>query len=86
MIEQFNVQGRPDPRGELCCFWCPNKTWIFPLVASNTSTIVENIFKMRKLWPHKVKGVKNSKEQTTEHYKSQFPNTQNILYMLFCCY
>jgi hypothetical protein len=37
---------------------------------------------MKKLQPSKVKGVKNSKEQTTKHYKGQFPNTQTIFYML----
>ncbi len=25
--EHFSAQGRPDPRGGLWCFWCPNKTW-----------------------------------------------------------
>jgi len=34
---------------------------------------------MRKLWAPKVKGVKNSKKQTIEHYKGWFLNTQNIL-------
>jgi hypothetical protein len=32
------------------------------------------------------KGVENSKRQTIEHYKNQFPNTQKILYMLLYCY
>ncbi len=33
-----------------------------PLGASNTLRIVENRLEMRKLWPSKVKGVKNSKK------------------------
>jgi hypothetical protein len=49
------------------------------LGASDTITIVENELEMRKLWYPKVKGVKNSKIQTTEHYKGRFSNTQNIL-------
>jgi hypothetical protein len=37
---------------------------------------------MRKLWPPKVKGAKNSKKQITEHYKGQFSNTsKNSLYV-----
>jgi hypothetical protein len=32
------------------------------------------------------KGVKNSKTQTTKHYKGQFSNTQKNIYMLLCCY
>jgi hypothetical protein len=34
-----------------------------PLDASNTLRIVENGLEMRKLWPPKVKGVKNSKKK-----------------------
>jgi hypothetical protein len=86
MTKQLSTQGRPDPKGGLHCLWCPNKTWILPLVAFNTLTIVENRLKMRMLWAPKIKGVKNSKEQTTKHYKYQFPDTQKVLYMLFCYY
>jgi hypothetical protein len=25
VTEQLSAQSRLDPRGELCCFWCPNK-------------------------------------------------------------
>jgi hypothetical protein len=27
VIEHLIAQGKLDPRGELCCFWCPKKTW-----------------------------------------------------------
>ncbi len=46
------------------------------LAAYDTLTIFEKGLEMRKLQPPKVKGVKNSKKQTTEHYQSQFLNTQ----------
>jgi hypothetical protein len=36
---------------------------------------------MRKLWPPKVKVVKNS-EKTIEHYKGRFLNTQKVPFML----
>jgi len=39
------------------------QTWSPPLGASNTLRIVENKLEMRKLWPPKVKGVKNSKKK-----------------------
>jgi hypothetical protein len=35
--------------------------------------------------PQSKKQVKNSKKQTTEHYKGRFPNTQKILCVLLCC-
>ncbi len=37
-----------------------------PLGTSGTLAIVENRLEIRKLWPHKVKGVENSKKQTTK--------------------
>jgi hypothetical protein len=65
-----------------------HKNWTSLLGTSNTLTIVENILKMRKLWPPKVKGVKNSKNQTTKHYKGRFSNIQFFLkkLMLLYCY
>jgi hypothetical protein len=42
--------------------------------------------KMKKLRPPQVKKVKNSKKQTTEHYKGWFLNIQKIPCMLFYCY
>ncbi len=44
-------------------FWCPNKTLSPLLSGSNTLRIIENGLKMKKLWPPKVKGVKNSKKK-----------------------
>jgi hypothetical protein len=57
-----------------------------PLGASDILIIVENGLEIRKLWPLKIKRVKNSKKKTTEHYKSRFLNTQKIPCILFCCY
>jgi hypothetical protein len=37
---------------------------------------------MRKLWPPKVKGIMNSKKQTTKHYKGQFANTQKYIFYI----
>jgi hypothetical protein len=82
----LSAQGRLDPRGKLCCLWCPKKTWTPPLGALDTLTIVENRLEMRKLWPLKVKGTKNSKKQIVEHYKGWFLNTPKKLCMLFCYY
>ncbi len=54
-----------------------------PLGASNKLRIIENRLEMRKLWPPKVKGVKNSKKKTIEQYKGQFLNIQKFHFMLF---
>ncbi len=87
VIEHLSAQGRLDPRGRLHCFWCPHKTWIPPLGASNTQTIVENGSEMRKLWPPKVKGVKNSKKQTIEHHKASSQTPKRFLALwLLCCF
>ncbi len=73
MTKHLSAQGRLDPRGGLCCFWCPNKTWTPPpLGASGTLTIVENGLEMRKLRSPKVKGVKNSKNKPPNATKASF--------------
>jgi hypothetical protein len=53
MIEHLGAQGKPNPRGRLCCFECPNKTWSSLLSTSNTLTIVKNELEMSKLEPQK---------------------------------
>ncbi len=50
---------------------------------SNMLKIIEKKLEMRKLWPLKVKGVKNSKKKTIEHYKGRFLNTQKVPFMFF---
>jgi hypothetical protein len=42
VTEHLSAEGRSDPRGGLCCFWCPNKTWTPPHGTSNTLTIIKN--------------------------------------------
>ncbi len=59
VTKHLNTQGRPDPRGELRCFWCPNKTWTLPIGTFGTLKIVKNEKKMTKLWSPKVEGVKD---------------------------
>jgi hypothetical protein len=41
---------------------------------SGALKIVKKGIKLKKLWPPKVEGVKNSKKRTTQCYKSQFFN------------
>jgi len=86
VTEHLSAQLRSDPRGGLCCFWCPNKTWTPPHGASDTLTIIKNGLEIRKLLSPKVKRVKNSKRKASEHYNDQFPNTKKIPCMLLCCY
>jgi len=61
MIEHLSRQGRPDPRGGLYCFWCPNKIWTPLLDASDTLIVVKNELELKKLQPLKVKEVKKNK-------------------------
>jgi len=70
MSDRLSAQGRLDPRGGLHCFWYPNKTWAPSIGASGALKIIKNGLELRKLWSLKVKGVKNSKKQTTEHFKA----------------
>jgi len=59
VTKHLNTQGRPDPRGELRCFWCPNKTWTLPIGTFGALKIVKNEIKMTKLRSPKVEGVKD---------------------------
>jgi hypothetical protein len=59
LTEHLSIQGRPDPRGGLHSNVQKNSN----PSSFDTLTIVENGLKMRKLWPPKVKGVKNSKNK-----------------------
>jgi len=85
MIEHSNIEGKPYPKWGLCCFQCPNITWIPPLGAFDTLTIVKKWLEMKKLWPCKVHG-KNSQIETTKHYNGRFWNIQFFFIMLVCCY
>ncbi len=75
-------QGRLDPRGGLCCFWCPSKTGTSLVDTSDTLTIVENRLEMRKLLLSKVKGFKELKK--TNYQTLQKPilkHSKNSLYV-----
>ncbi len=86
MNKHLSTQCRPGPKGELCCFWCPHKTWTSSLGTFDILIIVENKLKWRKLWPTKVKGVKNSIKQTTKHYQSHSRTPKKFLVCCSCCY
>jgi len=64
VTEHLSAQGRPDTRGGLCCFWCPNNTRTPPIDASGVLKIIKNRIELRKLWPPQIEGVKNSKTKT----------------------
>jgi hypothetical protein len=77
--KHLSIQGRPDPRGALCCFWCPNKTLTLPLDTFDALKIIKTGLEIRKLHcPLKVEGVKNSKRQTAKHHKAS-PQTSKFL-------
>jgi len=59
VTEHLSAQGRLNPRGALHCFWCPNKI-------NNR----QNWHRIEKLMAPQNRWVKNSKKQTTKHYKS----------------
>jgi hypothetical protein len=80
VIKHLSAQGRPDSRGGLHYFWCPNKTGTLPLGASDTLTIVKKELEMKKLQPLKVQRVK--KTQTIKHYKGWFQTPKTFL---ICC-
>ncbi len=62
MSDHLSAQGRLDPRGGLCCFWCPNKTYNPPIGASGALKIVKNGLELKKLRPLKVKGSRTQKK------------------------
>jgi hypothetical protein len=85
MSEHLSTQGRPDLRGELCCFWCPmvSKQNLNPFSCHiwHTNNCQKWII-IEKVMPPKVKGVKNSIKQTTEHYQSRSRTPKKFL---VCC-
>jgi hypothetical protein len=83
MSDHLNAQSKSDPRGGLCCFSCPNKTWTHPIGTYDTLKLVKNGLELKKLQPPKVKGVKNSKKQTTNHYKVKCWSPKTFL--VCCC-
>jgi len=86
MIEHLSTQGKLDPREGLHYFWCLKKIWTPPIGAFVALKIIENIIKLKKLWPPKVEGVKNSKKQPPHATKASSQTPKIIPYMLFCCY
>jgi hypothetical protein len=70
-------------QGEGSIAFCIQKK-LEPLLLAHIGAlkIIKNEIKLRKLWPPKVEGVKNSKKQTTKCYKGWFLNTQKLL---LCC-
>ncbi len=85
VIEHLSAQVRLDPRGELCCFWCPNKTWTPPLGASDTITIVKNGLEMRKLWPPQIKGGQELKIKNNLSLNNTKADSQTPKKFLVCC-
>jgi len=57
-------------QGEGFVIYVVQKNRTPPIHAFDALKIIKNGIELRKLWPPKVKGVKNSKKQTTKHYKS----------------
>jgi hypothetical protein len=84
MIEHFGTQREARSQGRAPLLLV-SKQNLNPSSWHITLTILKNGLEMRKLKYLEVKRVKNSKKQTIEHYKDQFPNIQKILCMLFYC-
>jgi hypothetical protein len=55
MFKHLTAQGKPDPRGGVCCFWTPNKNQTF----LDALKIIKNKIELKKLWPLKVERNKN---------------------------
>jgi hypothetical protein len=65
MSDHLSTQGRPDPRGGLRCFLCPNKTQNPLIGASNLLKIVKNILELKKVaGPPQSRGGQEPKKKT----------------------
>jgi hypothetical protein len=79
MSNHLSAQGRLDPKGGLHCVWCENKTWTPSIGIFDAPKMVKNRLELRKLWPLLVERVKNTKKQTTEHYKADTRSPKKTL-------
>ncbi len=82
-----SAQGRPNPRGELHCFWCSNKTWTPAIGASDELKIIKDKVDLKKLTTSKYTEVRNSKK--TNHQTLQWPipkSPKKFLCMILSCY
>jgi hypothetical protein len=81
VTKHLSAQGRPNPKGGLCCFWCPNKTWTPPLDACDTLTCWKGVIN-EKVTASQSKG--DQELQNTNHWTLQrlvFEHLKNSLYI-----
>jgi hypothetical protein len=83
IIFYLNAQGKPNSRGGLSCFWCPNKTSTHPLGAIDTLTIIKNGLEMSKLPPPKEESSRTLKNKPSNATKA---DSQTLKKILVYCY
>ncbi len=80
MNDHLSVQGMLDPRGGLHCFKV-SKQNLNPFYRCIWCT--KKWIRIEKVMGLQNRGVKNSKKQTTKHYKASFRSPKKFL---VCCY
>jgi hypothetical protein len=80
VTKHLSVQARLDPRGRLCCFWCPNKIWTCPIGASSALKICQKDNIIEKfIAPRNIRGKKFKKPPNVT--KVCFQTPKNSLYV-----
>jgi hypothetical protein len=77
--KDLRAQGRPDPRGGFCCFWCPNETSTPSIDTSDTLKIVKNRLELRKFTTDQSRGGQELKTNRHRTFQSRLSNNQKIL-------
>jgi hypothetical protein len=87
MSEHLSTQGRPDLRGELCCFWCPmvSKQNLNPFSCHiwHTNNCQKWII-IEKVMAPQSKGSEELNKTNHQTLSKPFSNTQKIPCMLLC--
>jgi hypothetical protein len=83
VTEHLSTQGRPDPKGGLCCSWCSNKTSTPLIGPPDALKIIKKRIRIEKVMAPKVEGSTTQKNKPPNVTKLVLKHSKNSLKI--CC-